>query len=127
MNTKQIIESLGMSARPAFYSGRPAGDFTAPKLVMIYKIIKKEKGKESAQAFQTMIKKIPNLSGTAFIESLYNLERNSWKYEDNILVRDNISLDGSLGSSMLSIASVSHLKDYTTQDIKKDFLKTYLK
>jgi hypothetical protein len=79
---KNIIRSNNMSTRPEYYSGRGAitCDLNGNMLEGIYQGIKKEFGELPAKNFVKMVANIKVLSATTFLEELYMLFGNDWKY-----------------------------------------------
>jgi len=79
---KDIIRNNKMSTRPEFYSGRGAitCDLNGNILEGIYQGIKKEFGDKPAENFVKMVEDIKVLSATTFLEELYVLCSNNWKY-----------------------------------------------
>jgi hypothetical protein len=79
---KTIIRNNQMCTSPEFYSGRGAKmcDLNGQILEGIYKGIKKEFGANAAKNFVGMVKDIKVLSATTFLEELYILYSNNWKY-----------------------------------------------
>ena len=79
---KDIIRNNRMSTRPEYYSGRGAilCDLDGKILEGIYQGIKKEFGVRAAQNFVKMVDDIKVLSATTFLEELYMLCGNGWKY-----------------------------------------------
>lgn len=72
-----------MSSRPEFYSGRGAilTDLNSELLEMIYDGIRREIGEAAAKNFVQMVADIDVLSATLFLNSLYGLEANGWKWK----------------------------------------------
>ena len=126
MNATEIVMSAGMSARPGYYSGRGAtiSDLDGNLLSKIRTTIQKEKGKDAAQGFTEMIRNASVLSATAFLQSLYKLESNDWKF--NGTSDDQIYPDskGSAWGTIISVSggSLNKRKDQTDY-IKWDFLQ----
>jgi hypothetical protein len=79
---KEIIRSNNMSTRPEYYSGRGAitCDLNGKMLEGIYQGIEKEFGKDAAKNFVKMVDDIKVISATTFLEELYMLFGNNWKY-----------------------------------------------
>ena len=79
---KDIIRNNNMSTRPEYYSGRGAitCDLNGKMLEGIYQGIKKEFGVNAAKNFVKMISDIKILSATTFLQELYDLFYNKWKY-----------------------------------------------
>ena len=77
-----IIRNNRMSTRPEYYSGRGAtiSDLTGEILTGIHEGIEKEYGKDAAKNFVDMVADIKVLSATTFLQELYNLFHNDWKY-----------------------------------------------
>lgn len=71
-----------MSTRPEYYSGRGAtlSDLNNQILEGIFKGIDKEFGRNAAKNYVKMIADIKVLSATTFLEELYVLFNNDWKY-----------------------------------------------
>lgn len=85
MGAKRIVESYTkgrMSGRPEYYSGRGAilSDLNSELLEAIFQGIKKEIGDDAAESFVGMVASIDRLSATFFLNSLYALEANGWKW-----------------------------------------------
>ncbi|MFA5207524.1 MAG: hypothetical protein WC428_02590 [Candidatus Paceibacterota bacterium] len=79
---KEIIRNNNMSTRPEFTSGRGAilCDLNGKQLEGIYQGILKEFGKKAASNFVKMVEDIKVISCTTFLEELYMLCGNGWKY-----------------------------------------------
>ena len=79
---RQIIRENKMSVRPEFYSGRGAilCDLNGDQLEGIYQGVKKEYGDKAASNFVKMVNNIQVMSATTFLQELYNLCGNGWKY-----------------------------------------------
>jgi hypothetical protein len=79
---KEIILEVGMSTRPEYYSGRGAttSDLTTNMLFKFYDKILKNFGIDAANNFVKMVANIKVLSATAFLQDLYILTGNGWKY-----------------------------------------------
>ena len=81
---KEIIRNNNMSTRPEFYSGRGAitCDLNGKMLEGIYQGILKEFGETAAKNFVKMVADIKVISATTFLEELYMLCGNDWKYKN---------------------------------------------
>jgi len=79
---KEIIRSCNMSTRPEFTSGRGAilCDLNGTQLEKIYQGIKNEFGEKAADNYVKMVRDIKVMSCTTFLEELYMLCSNNWKY-----------------------------------------------
>jgi hypothetical protein len=79
---KEIIRNNNMSTRPEFTSGRGAilCDLNGTQLEKIYQGIKKEFGDKPAKNFVKMVDDIKVMACTTFLEELYMLCGNGWKY-----------------------------------------------
>jgi hypothetical protein len=79
---KTIIRNNQMCASPEFYSGRGAtlSDLNDRILECIHRDIKKEYGVNAAKNFVKMVNDIKILSATTFLQELYDLFSNNWKY-----------------------------------------------
>ncbi len=82
---KDIIRNNGMSTRPEYYSGRGAtiSDLNDKILFGIHRDLKKEFGDDAASGFVKMVDGIKVLSATAFLNGLYDLFHNNWKYNNH--------------------------------------------
>lgn len=82
-NIEEIVREAGMSSRPEYYSGRGAisCDLNDKNLEGIYRGIKKNYGKKEADSYAQMVAKIPVLSATDFLLSLYKLTSHNWKLD----------------------------------------------
>jgi hypothetical protein len=134
---KEIIRNNRMSTRPEYYSGRGAilCDLTGEILEGIYQGILKTYGKDAAKNYVKMISDIKVLSATTFLEELYMLFRNDWKYVKKKTHANGISVPknengeydtDSAMSGMLGIMSAmfNSCRDETMM-IKGWFLKTH--
>ena len=79
---KEILRKNNMSVRPEYYSGRGAttSDLDSNLLFSIQKDIREQFGEKPAKEFAKMIYGINVLSATAFLNELYSLFYNNWKY-----------------------------------------------
>jgi hypothetical protein len=89
-----IIRNNGMSTRPEYYSGRGAtlSDLNSQILQGIYDGISKEFGEDADENYVKMVADIKVLSATTFLQELYNLERNGWKYTEKQKHADGIAI-----------------------------------
>jgi len=125
-----------MSARPEYYSGRGVntGDLNHKHLLMIHTGIKKELGDDQAAAFVEMLQVLEDMSATGFLNSLYRLEANGWKFDKKLfnykndgLAYKGIDEDGGL-SAMFTVMESMHRKkepaaidSYMAQTIVRPF------
>ena len=79
---KEIIRKNNLSTRPEFTSGRGAivCDLNGTQLEGIYQDILKEYGVKAAKNFLKMVDDIQVMSCTTFLEELYMLCGNGWRY-----------------------------------------------
>lgn len=136
---KDIIRNSNMSTRPEYYSGRGAitCDLNGNQLEKIFQGIKKEFGDKAAQNFVKMVDDIKILSATTFLEELYMLFYNDWKYKKKPKERQakGISVpknengeydDRSMLSGMMGIfAAMSSGGRDQTPEIKSYFLMNH--
>ena len=136
---KDIIRNNRMSTRPEYYSGRGAilCDLDGKILEGIYQGIKKEFGVRAAQNFVKMVDDIKVLSATTFLEELYMLCGNGWKYRKkpkehqangiSIPKNENGEYDDrSMVSGMLGMfAAMGNNGRDETQQIKSYFLMNH--
>ncbi|MFC1649022.1 hypothetical protein ACFL1B_06245 [Nanoarchaeota archaeon] len=87
LSARQIVNKLGMSARPEAFSGRGATttDLNYTRLERIYEIVEREHGEEAAEQFVQMVAAIPRLTATDFLNTLYVLEGNNWEWDASLL------------------------------------------
>jgi hypothetical protein len=93
-----IVVKTGHSSTPEFYSARGATttDLNSKLLEKFYNGIKRNIGKDAGKEFVKMVADIPKLSMTDFLLTLYELERNNWKWDRGMLGNANgIYLSGS--------------------------------
>lgn len=81
---KNVIRNNRMDTAPSFYSGRGATltDLNSDILRGIHKGIKKEFGKNASENFIKMVAGIKVASATTFLNELYSLLSNGWKYTE---------------------------------------------
>jgi hypothetical protein len=106
----EIVDSIGMSFRPEYFSGRGATttDLNGEMLFKIYNSIKKENGERAAEAYVEMVKSIKTLSATNFLNSLYLLEACKWVYKKSDFESDSDlgpDCDGRIGVAFATIAN----------------------
>ena len=128
---KTIIRNNQMSTSPEFYSGRGAtlSDLNDRILEGIHRDIKKEYGSDAAKNFVKMVSDIKILSATTFLQELYDLFYNKWKYINKkqhaagVAVRKDENGDYDLVGGMFGMMEVmmSSGRD-DTQMIKTVFL-----
>lgn len=134
----EIVNQVGMSARPEFYSGRGAirTDLNSDKLEKIYSIINKEYGETSALEYAQMVADIPVLSATDFLLTLYRLEADDWKWNNRRLGNEKgIYIDGKTEVERFASAelTVSHVLSFgscirdETDSIRDEFLRIHEK
>ena len=125
-----MLSNVGMSSRPAYYSGRGAtlSDLNSEKLLKIQSQIEKKHGKDASKAFVNMIQSMSNLNATDFIENLYMLERKGWVWDIKSTSKNGFDFDknkdGSHNESQLmaSLFSAMGNKRDETHQIKSNFL-----
>ena len=134
---KEIIRNNNMSTRPEYYSGRGAilCDLNGNQLEGIYQGILKGFGKNAAKSFVKMIDDIKVLSATTFLEELYMLCGNQWKYTKKKEHANGISIpknengeydERSAMSGMLGMfAAMSNNGRDETSQIKSYFLMNH--
>jgi hypothetical protein len=136
---KDIIRNNRMSTRPEYYSGRGAttSDLSHDILEGIFKGILKEFGKKPSDNFVKMVADIKVMSATTFLEELYMLFRNDWKYKNKPKTRQasGISIpknkngeydENSAVSGMFGIlAAISNGGRDQTMEIKGHFLRCH--
>lgn len=133
---KNIIRNSNMSTRPEYYSGRGAilCDLNGEILQKIYLGIEKEYGIKAAKNYIKMIADIKVLSATTFLQELYLLFNNGFKYVKKKIHANGIAIpknengeydEGSIMSGMISIFSAMSGNRDETQMIKGGFLHTH--
>lgn len=140
MTAKEIIRAYcqRLSPHPDYYSGRgaTAGDLNSEMLEQLHAGILKEIGKKSAEQFVDMVANIDVLSATLFLNSLFALEANKWKWEklkkaskgnDHIEITSSPEPDAKFVSGMVSLESWlggGSMRDETPL-IRDDFLRNH--
>lgn len=82
---ENILRNNRMSTRPEYYSGRGAtlSDLDSDILSGIHKEIKKVYGDDAADNFIKMVAGLKVASATTFLNELYRLFNNNWKFVEN--------------------------------------------
>ena len=128
---RTIVHESGMSDRPGYYSGRGATltDLNGDTLEKFYQNIEKSIGEEAAQNFVQMVANIPKLSATDFLLTLYNLERNNWKWDSKLIGNEKGNYAESEGEAMGNVLSVlgGMSERNETYAIRSRFLEEHLK
>jgi hypothetical protein len=129
-----IVQYFGnMSDRPEFYSGYGAtvSNLCSEQLELIYMGIQKYHGKCAATNFAQMVADLEKLTASGFLRSLYELERNGWRWEhvENKPV-SNIALGGYgeqlEATAFATIASALGDRDVDqTYYIRREFLNLH--
>lgn len=103
-SASQIVQRCGMIARPEVYSGRGAttSDLSGEILKKIHANVESVCGKSAATQFEKMVAEIPNLSATAFLENLYLLAGNGWKWQSGMLRASGTASDFTNEASLLA-------------------------
>lgn len=134
---EEIIRSNRMSTRPEYYSGRGAtlSDLDGNILEGIYQGILKEYGKNAAKNFVKMVADIKVLSATTFLQELFQLFYNDWKYVKKEKHANGIAIqkndegeydESSIMSGAMSIFAVMNNNGRDdTERIKGYFLKIH--
>lgn len=125
-NANGYVAGCGMSTRPSFYSGRGATttDLSSAKLERIYQAIEHNVGQEAARAFARMVRDIPVLSATDFLLCLERLVAADWRWNKDMLGKENGIYATEMGSALGTVVSVlggSRDRDETVA-IRYDFL-----
>lgn len=91
ITAREIVQSEKLNSSPEYYKGRGARiyDLSGTKLANIHQKIKDNFGKNAAEEFVTMVKNVKVLSVKKFLESLYALEQNNWKFSEAIQIEIN--------------------------------------
>lgn len=131
---KNIIRNNRMSTRPEYYSGRGAtiSDLDGDILSGIHKGIEADYGKDAAHNFVKMVADIKVLSATTFLEELYQLFYNDWKYVEKenhasgitVPKDENGEYNMMAGMFGMMAAMTSSGRD-DTQRIKGGFLRSH--
>ena len=88
ITAREIVQSVGLNCLPNYYKGRGArfNDLDGTKLANIHQKIQENLGKDAARAFVTMVENVKVLSVKKFLESLYALEQNDWRFSEVIQI-----------------------------------------
>lgn len=130
---KDIIRNNRMSTRPEYYSGRGAtlSDLDSKILQGIYLGIEKEFGLKAAKNYVKMVVGIKVLSATTFLNELYSLFYNNWKYktkktdESGIAIQKDKNGEYNATHGMLSMFEAMHNQRDDTMAIKGQFCYTH--
>ncbi|MDR0859969.1 MAG: hypothetical protein LBO09_03110 [Candidatus Peribacteria bacterium] len=122
-----------MSSRPGFYSGRGVSryDLDHKQLLKIYRGIQKEYGEEAGNNYVEMVKHLPLLTATDFLESLHSLANNDFKpsylSEGGIVIEKNKNGEYNEIQAVCSIFGNLHRdsdrEKIESERIKFDFLQ----
>ena len=121
ITAREIVQTVGLNPTPEYYKGRGArfNDLNGTKLANIHQKIKKNVGESAAQAFVTMIQNVKVLSVKKFLESLYALEQNDWKFSETIQIEINEKQEDY--GSMSAVYEYHQSKIDDTEIIRKSF------
>ena len=91
VTARDIVQSEKINCSPEYYKGRGArfSDLSGVKLANIHQKIQENFGQDAAKAFVTMVEKVKVLSVKKFLESLYALEQNNWRFSEEIQTEIN--------------------------------------
>ncbi len=107
MDARLIVQEAGMSERPAYYSGRGTvtSDLNSMILTKIAALIEKHHGEDAKKNFVKMVAGLKEANATDFLNELYMLEGNNWKYREQIHKTGNDvgDHDTSLGAAFATI------------------------
>ncbi len=99
-----------LSTRPEYYSGRGPneGDLNSNHLKDLHRGIKVELGDAAAKAFVSMVEVLADMSATAFLNSLYRLESNGWRFDASLFngSGDGIAHDGMRDGGVSAMCSI---------------------
>lgn len=121
-----VFSKMGKSCRPEFYSARGAttSDLNDRMLETIWQAISKEKGKDAAEAFVSLVEDMPKLSATDFLLTLAAFEGNGYVWDKSLMSgRDGVyAADmGSAWGTLLETLGGSRERD-ETPSIRDEFL-----
>lgn len=119
----------GMSARPEFYSGRPAttSDLNSAKLEKLHHDITANVGEKAGEAFIDMVAAIPVLTATDFLVTLVAFEGNDYAWDKSLLsrVRGVYAVDeGTALGTVVSRLGPGRERD-DTYSIRAEFLRKH--
>lgn len=123
----RIISTSGLNPRPEYYSGRGTnlGDLNSNHILSIYKKLK-NLDEQKALNMLKLTFNMPTLGATEFLQSLYNLACNKYKFDESIISDNNISLGQSQGTNRENTAIATFTSYRTnshigsTNNIKKE-------
>ena len=126
---ESMVQAIGMSHRPAFYSSRGATltDLNDVLLEGLYQHIIGVFGQPAADAYAQMVARVPVLSATAFLLSLYDLERKHWDINacepstQNFHLEDHEDGWGAIAGAVVGL----HHGSGDTARIRAQFLKRH--
>lgn len=94
--TADILRLANMSCRASFYSGRgvTSSDLNDKHLFKIHESVQKEYGDKAAKAFVVMVRDLPVLSASEFLDAFEILERGLWKWrKENVAYVSGVSAE----------------------------------
>lgn len=91
ITAREMVQSVGLESWPGYYKGRGAryNDLDGARLANIHQKIRENLGQDAANAFVTMVENVKVLSVKKFLESLYALEQNNWRFSEAIQIEIN--------------------------------------
>ncbi len=134
MKIYDIVSQAGMSTRPEFYSGRGAirSDLNSDILFKIHHGIGKHFGEPASESFVLLVEAMPELSATAFLNELYLLAGNDFKFQgiagfDGFDFAKNEDGTHNLAQGMASLMSALGNNRNDTESIRAEFLSRFPK
>ena len=129
MDARELVESVRMSARPGYYSGRGAttSDLNDKLLNNIADLIKEHFGDQAHDNYVKMVWDMPSLSATAFLNNLYALERAKWNLSMTEITNNGTTFESegeALGSVLEVLSQMhGHTRPDQTESIRRGFRK----
>ena len=106
--TSHILLTSGLNDRASYYSGRGVnrGDLNEKNLETIFKKLYKL-DVNYANEFVKMVKEIPTLGATEFINTFHRFGNNGFKAGEGVIEKSNVSLDGVHDAARDMVALIS--------------------
>lgn len=120
----QLVRRSGLDERPEYYSGLPASIayLDAMTLMRLHAAIVRQFGVEASKAFYRMVRDLPRLEPTRFLQTLYALEANQWQ---DVPVAGIVCLDGTKMQHDCTILALESGRSDQTDAIRNPYLLRY--
>lgn len=131
LTIREILTLSGVHPEPSHYSGRPAtlSDLNSKILDKIFRDIAENISKEAADNYLQLVDELEYLSATAFLNMIYRLEQNEWKFDYSLAQNNSNTSYTSPGTMFGTFGSrleqSNRGRNDVTIDIKREFLRNH--